>query len=250
VLPVKNRPTFTLWSMNISDFLLPSRVLIDREICHSMFDAARPAVRCASLYWLLVHINGLHSQRKNVSSFLALYQWNFYPVVVETRPSLYQMPYDRNKDEPLVDETELLEISLSQLCARSFGGRKRNKKPSRILTSYLIVFVTPPPKVFVTFHPVMTNDIQTTAVHQMMKKRRYRFYRKFVGRDNETQSPVRDDGQDSMYDTSEHADATQVFRYVTPHACANPSIDMGSVFLRCFEEPKRSLKFLQRSLKI
>jgi len=79
--------------MNISDSLLPSPVQIDHENCHWMFDAARPAVRCASLYsLLLVHINELHSQRKNVSSFLALCQWNFYPAFVETRPSLCQTP--------------------------------------------------------------------------------------------------------------------------------------------------------------
>jgi len=81
-------------------------------------------VRCAFLCsFLIVYINELYSPRKNVSSRSTICQGNFHSIVVETRPNLCKS-HVRNKDEPLVDEAELLEINPSYDHIRLKDGRE------------------------------------------------------------------------------------------------------------------------------
>ena len=81
------------------------------------------------------------------------------------------------------------------------------KQPSRFVIFHLEVFVTSLHQVFPFPHPIMTIDILTTAVYQTKKTRKIPFLQT-IRLQTTKQSPVRNDGHNSIVETSENTDPT------------------------------------------
>ena len=85
---------------------------------------------------------------------------------------IYVKRHVRNKDEPLVDDAELLEINPSYVHVRLKDGRETNVS---IRDLSLRSVRDASPQVFPFPYSVMTIDILTTAVHLMKKTRKILF---------------------------------------------------------------------------
>jgi len=135
---------------------------------------------------------------------------------------IYVKRHVRNKDEPLVDEVELLEINPSYAHVRLKDGREttvsiRDLSPRSVCDASPPSVPIPSPR-----YDDRPPDDSCTSIEEDKEDS--------VSTDNssgdyESQSPVRNDGHNSIVETSL---ILQLFRCDARHACANPSIDMGS----------------------
>jgi len=137
---------------------------------------------------------------------------------------IYVKRHVRNKDEPLVDEAELLDINPSCAQVRLTDGREttvsiRDLSPRSVRDASSPNVPVPSPHYDI--------DILTTAVHQMKKPRKIPFLQTI-----RLQTTKLSLLQETMDITAllkhQRTLILQLCRCDVRHACANPSIDMGS----------------------